>query len=212
MLFVPTGYYIYAIGNKEFFLLICKIMDEKVVNMYTGQKVRLRAYRKEDIPLRLSYINDAEIASHLTDDIPFPITQYEEERWFEAISSNSDIYKFAIETKDDQLFIGGCSINDVDWKNSVATIGIFIGNRDYWRNGYGSDAMNILVSFIFNQMNINKVRLTCYSFNQRALKSFEKYGFVVEGVLRKEIFKDGCYYDKIAMGILREEFLQKRQL
>jgi RimJ/RimL family protein N-acetyltransferase len=186
------------------------MMGEKVMYMYTGQKVKLRAYNKKDIPLRLSYINDAEIVSHITNDIPFPITEHEETIWFESISSKSDIYKFAIETIDDNQFIGGCSINDVDWKNSVATVGIFIGNKDYWGNGYGSDALNILVSFIFNQMNINKVRLVCYSFNHRALKSFEKYGFVVEGVLRKEIFKDGCYYDKIAMGILREEFLSKR--
>lgn len=184
--------------------------EQERLHMYTGQKVRLRAYSKTDIPLRLSYINDAEIANYLTDDIPFPITPHEEEMWFESISSKSDRYKFAIETIDGNQFIGGCSINDVDWKNSFATIGIFIGNKDYWGNGYGSDALNILVSFIFNQMNINKVKLITYSFNKRAIKSFEKYGFVIEGVLRKEIFKGGCYYDKIAMGILREEFHSRR--
>jgi RimJ/RimL family protein N-acetyltransferase len=178
--------------------------------MYTGQKVRLRAYSRVDIPLRLSYINDTEIASPLTDDIPFPITQHEEEKWFESISSGSDRYKFAIETIDNNVFIGGCSINDVDWKNSVASVGIFIGNRDYWGNGYGHDAMNVLISFIFNQMNINKIRLICYSFNKRAIKSFEKCGFVIEGILRNEIFRDGRYYDKIAMGILRTEFLSRR--
>lgn len=175
--------------------------------MFTGQKVRLRAYNREDIPLRLSYINDVEIANLITDFIPFPITMYEEEIWFESISSKSDRYKFAIETIDDNQFIGGCSINDVDWKNSVATVGIFIGNKNYWENGYGSDAMDVLVSFIFNEMNINKIRLVCYSFNQRAIKSFEKCGYRIEGILRKEVFKNGRYYDKIAMGILREEFL-----
>ena len=178
--------------------------------MYTGKKVRLRAYNREDIPVKLRYINDAEIAYLLTDDIPYPIMLHEEEKWFESISSQADRYKFAIETIDDNHFIGGCSINDVDWKNSVATVGIFIGNKDYWGNGYGSDAMNILISFIFNQMNINKIRLICYSFNKRAIKSFEKCGFVIEGTLRKEVFKDGCYYDKIAMGIFREDFLSKR--
>lgn len=175
--------------------------------MYTGQKVRLRAYTREDIPIRLSYINDVEIANFLTGDIPFPIMMHEEEKWFESIPSQPNKYMFAIETIDGNHFIGGCSINDVDWKNSVATVGIFIGNKDYWGNGYGNDAMNILISFIFNQMNINKIRLISYSFNKRAIKSFEKCGFVIEGILRKEVFKDGVYYDKIAMGILREEFL-----
>jgi RimJ/RimL family protein N-acetyltransferase len=176
--------------------------------MYTGQNVRLRAYSREDIPIRLSYINDDEIANFLTDVIPYPILLHEEEKWFESISSQSDQYKFAIETIEGNQFIGGCSINGVDWKNSVATVGIFIGNKDYWGNGYGNDAMNVLISFIFSQMNINKIKLITYSFNKRAIKSFEKCGFVIEGILRREVFKDGCYYDKINMGMLREEFLR----
>ncbi len=177
--------------------------------MYTGKKVRLRAYNREDIPIRLSYINDAEIANFLTGDIPYPIMLHEEEKWFESNLSQADRHNFAIETIDGNHFIGGCSINDVDWKNSVATVGIFIGNKDYWGNGYGNDAMKILISFIFNQMNINKIRLICYSFNKRAIKSFEKCGFLIEGILKKEVFKNGCYYDKVAMGIFKEDFLAK---
>ncbi|MCX7711455.1 MAG: GNAT family N-acetyltransferase [Clostridia bacterium] len=176
--------------------------------MYIGEKVRLREYRKEDIPLRLSFINDPELQKYLVADTPYPMTLREEEKWFESISALGDTYKFAIETLGDKKFIGGCSINDVDWKNSVATVGIFIGDKDYWGNGYGTDAMKTLVSFIFSQMNINKIRLTCYSFNGRAIKSYEKCGFKIEGVLRQEMFKDGRYHDKIAMGILREEFLE----
>jgi len=177
--------------------------------MFEGQKVRFRTYSIEDIPLRLKFINDIEIANCLTDGMPYPITRREEERWYEDINSASDRYKFAIEAIDTNEFIGGCSINDVDWKNSVATIGLFIGNKNYWGKGYGSDAMNVLISFVFNHMNINKIRLITYSFNDRAIKSFEKCGFVVEGVLRKEVYKNGCYYDKIAMGMLREEYLNK---
>ena len=174
--------------------------------MYVGKMVMLREYRKEDIPLRLSYINDPELQKCLVSDTPFPMTLHEEEKWFESISALGDTYKFAIETLEDNRFIGGCSINDVDWKNSVATVGIFIGDREYWGKGYGTDAMRTLITFVFTQMNINKIRLTCYSFNERAIKSYEKCGFKVEGILRQEMFKDGRYHDKIAMGILREEF------
>jgi RimJ/RimL family protein N-acetyltransferase len=174
--------------------------------MYSGKMVRLREYRKEDIPMRLSYINDPELQKYLICDTPYPMTLHEEEKWFESISALGNTYKFAIETLEETKFIGGCSINDVDWKNSVATVGIFIGNKDYWGKGYGTDAIITLDSFIFTQMNINKVRLTCYSFNDRAIKSYEKCGFKIEGVLRQEMFKDGKYHDKIAMGILREEF------
>jgi RimJ/RimL family protein N-acetyltransferase len=140
-------------------------------------------------------------------DTPFPLTLNEELKWFESISAFGDTYKFAIETIEDSQFIGGCSINNVDWKNSVGTIGIFIGDKEYWGRGYGTDAIKVLMSFVFLQMNINKIRLTCYSFNDRAVNCYKKCGFSIEGVLRQEIFKDGKYHDKIAMGILREEFL-----
>jgi RimJ/RimL family protein N-acetyltransferase len=175
--------------------------------MYIGKKVRLREYRKEDIPLRMSYINDPEISSGLTPDIPYPMTLHEEEKWFQSITGLSDTYKFAIETLNDNQFIGGCSINSIDWKNSVATVGIFIGNRKYRSGGYGSDAMRVLMDFIFMQMNINKVRLTVYSYNESAIICYEKCGYKVEGILRQEIYKDGKYYDKISMGLLKAEYL-----
>lgn len=175
--------------------------------MLTGQKVRLREYMKEDINLRLSYINDPEVGMNLVTDIPYPMTLHEEEKWFESLTAISDTYKFAIETLEDSQFIGGCSINNVDWKNSVATVGIFIGNSEFLGKGYGTDAMRTLINFIFNEMNINKIRLTTYSFNKRAIKSYEKCGFKIEGTLRQEMYRKGKYHDKISMGILREEFL-----
>ncbi|MCT8976230.1 GNAT family N-acetyltransferase [Clostridium sp. CX1] len=175
--------------------------------MYIGKKVRLREYRKEDIPLRVTYINDPEIIKSLTPDIPYPMTLHEEEKWFQSVTALNDTYKFAIETLNDSKFIGGCSINSVDWKNSVATVGIFIGNRQYRGKGYGTDAMRVLTDFVFMQMNINKIRLIVYSYNESAIRCYEKCGYKVEGVLKQEIYKDGKYYDKISMGLLKAEYL-----
>lgn len=176
--------------------------------MFEGQKVRLREYRREDIPLRQSYINDAEVSINLTPDIPYPMTLHEEFKWFESTTAVSDTYKFAIEELEEEQFIGGCSINGVDWKNSVVTIGIFIGSKIHRGRGYGTDAVKVLINFIFMQMNINKIRLIVYSYNQPAIRCYQKCGFKIEGTLRQEVFRDGKYYDKIAMGLLREEYLK----
>lgn len=178
--------------------------------MYVGKKIRLREYRKEDIPIRINYINDPEICKNLTPDIPYPVTLHEEEKWFQSINTLSDSYKFAIETLEDKQFIGGCSINGVDWKNSVATVGIFIGDKDYRGKGYGSDAMRVLMDFIFMQMNINKIRLTVYSYNESAIKCYERCGYKIEGTLRQEIYRDGKYYDKLYMGLLKAEYLSNK--
>ncbi|ADL06819.1 GNAT family N-acetyltransferase [Thermosediminibacter oceani] len=174
--------------------------------MFTGEKVRLRAYRKEDLEKALQFINDPEVKRFLAPGIPFPLTESDEEKFISKQSGfNTDAYSFAIETLEGE-YIGGCGINSTDWKNSVAVVGIFIGNKDYWGKGYGTDAMRVLLRFIFEQMNINKVKLFVYDFNKRAIRCYEKCGFKVEGVLRQEIYRDGRYHDELAMGILRSEW------
>jgi len=175
--------------------------------MLEGRSVRLRAYRKEDVELAWKYINDPEVKSYLVPGIPFPMTLEEEYKWYENLSSSKDTYNFAIERIEDGQYIGGCGINEVNWKNSYAYVGIFLG-KPYWSKGYGTEAMKLLLRFIFEEMNLNKVLLNVYSFNERALRSYEKCGFVVEGRLREQIFRKGKYYDEIIMGILRREFLR----
>ncbi|WP_032121499.1 GNAT family N-acetyltransferase [Clostridium amazonitimonense] len=175
--------------------------------MYTGEKIRLREYRREDILEAQRYINDAEIKRYLHPGIPYLYTLEDEIKWFEMQSASKDCYNFAIETIEREIYIGGCGINNIDWKNSVVEVGIFIGDKNYWGKGYGSDAMKVLIKFIFDQMNINKIKLKVYSFNKRAIKCYEKCGFINEGVLRQEIYKDGKYHDEMIMGLLKEEYL-----
>lgn len=174
--------------------------------MYEGVLVRLRAYEKEEMADVKNLINRSEIKRYLSPGIPFPYTLEDEIKFYESISATNDTYTFAIETKESKELIGGCGINAIDWKNSRATVGIFIGKEGYLSKGYGTDAMKVLVNFIFNEMNINKVKLEVYSFNARAIKCYEKLGFVQEGCLRKEIFREGKYHDILHYGLFREEF------
>lgn len=69
--------------------------------------------------------------------------------------------------------------------------------------------MRVLLAFVFDQMNINKAKLNVYSFNKRAIKSYTKCGFQIEGTLRQEIFRDGAFHDEIVMGILRSELIRE---
>lgn len=177
--------------------------------MYYGKKVKLRAYKKEDIPLAYEYMNDSELKRLLVNKIPYPMILEEEEKWFESLINSKDSYNFAIEDLETGKYIGGCGINEMNWLNRVAIIGIFIGDKNYWGKGYGTDAVNILVKFIFEQMNMNKVKLNVFSFNARAKKCYEKCGFGVEGVLRQELFRDGKYHDEYLMSILFEEWKKR---
>jgi RimJ/RimL family protein N-acetyltransferase len=176
-------------------------------DIYTGQKTRLRAYRKDDIDAAQAFINDPEVKRFLAPEVPFPLTRQDEEKFLDELSAFKDTYAFAIETLDGR-YIGSCGINHTDWKNRFCELGIFIGDKSLWGKGYGTDAFGVLVRFAFEQMNLNKVRLRVYDFNERGVKSYFKLGFKHEGAMRQELFKDGQYHDIIMMGLLREEWLK----
>ena len=177
--------------------------------MYTGELVRLRDYGKEDLEMAKNFVNNPEVKQYIEQGIPYLYTLANEEKWYEAISARSDIYHFAIEDKKTGKYIGGCSVNEVDWKNSKVVVGIFIGDTEYHNRGYGTDAMKVLVKFIFEQMNINKVKLGVYSFNQRAIKCYEKVKFQVEGILKEELFRNGKYHDIIEMSIFKKDYFNR---
>lgn len=178
--------------------------------MYTGKLIKLREYREADIPHAQTFINDPDIKFNMTPGVPWPLTLKDEQQFIHGITSGQDNYCFAIETLDTGAYIGGCGINWLDWKNSRAMIGIFIGPAEFQGRGYGTDAMHVLISFIFNEMNIRKIKLLVYAFNERAVKCYQKCGFVVEGIKKAEVFKQGAYHDEIEMALFREDWLARK--
>lgn len=173
--------------------------------MYYGEKVLLRAYKESDIKTATELINDKELKKYLVNAVPLPTTLWQEEEWVKSQkSSKNGEYNFAIEDIETGKYIGGCGIQSVNWLVRTATVGIMIGDKNYWGKGYGTDAMKVLMKFIFDDMNIRKIKLGTFSFNERAIKCYKKCGFIVEGVLKDEIFKEGKYYDEILMAAFKK--------
>lgn len=174
--------------------------------MYSGKLVKLRAYKEEDIEKAVEFINDEEVKKFLDSNIPFPMTKWQEEEWVRSRKANADFtYDFAIEDLETGKYIGGCSINECDVKNRTCTIGIMIGDKEYWSKGYGSDALKVLIKFIFEEVNMNKIKLKVFSFNTRAIACYKKVGFKEEGILKKELYRNGKYHDEILMAIFKSE-------
>jgi RimJ/RimL family protein N-acetyltransferase len=175
--------------------------------MIEGKKVRIRAIEKRDIAEIMKWINDPEVKSNLL--MRYPVSQYQEEKWIEtALGTDNQRNKtFALETKDG-VYLGGIGLHKIDWENSNAEVGIVIGKKEYWNKGYGTDAMLAILDFGFNQMNLHRIYLRVFEFNQRGIRSYEKCGFKKEGILRHDRYREGRYYDTIMMGILKEEFRQ----
>ncbi len=173
--------------------------------MFKGKKVKLRAYDEKDTKIVWQLINNESIRETLCAEGIFPYS-YESEKNFinHAMNCNNELFNFAIEDLESRELVGGCGINSVDRKNSVASIGIWIGKK-YQNKGFGSDSMRILCKFIFEELNFNKIKLNVYEFNNSGRRCYEAVGFIQEGVLREELFRYGKYNNVISMGLFRTE-------
>jgi RimJ/RimL family protein N-acetyltransferase len=89
-------------------------------------------------------------------------------------------------------------------------MGISVGDREYWGKGYGTDAVRLILQYGFIELNLRRISLGLHAYNERALKSYEKAGFKMEGRMRGEGWRDGVHYDSLWMGILREEWLAQQ--
>ncbi|WP_407272875.1 GNAT family N-acetyltransferase [Radiobacillus sp. PE A8.2] len=178
-------------------------------SLLMGTIIMLRKLKKEDYQSFMQIEDVMESRLLMNDETPFPPTEEDHNSFLNEISANKDDYTFAIETIDGNQFIGSIAVYLVNWKNASCNVGISIG-PEYQGNGYGTDAMKTLVDFIFNYMNINKIKLHVFSFNKAAVRSYEKCGFIIEGTLRDEIFRFGAFHDVYAMGITRKDWIEKK--
>jgi len=170
-----------------------------------GRRIRLRALERSDIPTFVRWLNDPEVIENLL--LYLPISQAQEEQWFEDYLQDTNRHIFGIETLDGKL-IGNIALERVSWKDRCAELGIVIGEKDHWDKGYGTDAVRTLLGFAFREMNLHRVFLRVFDDNTRAIHCYEKCGFQHEGRLREAEFSSGRYRDELLMGILRSEFLE----
>lgn len=175
--------------------------------MLKGKKVILRAIERDDLKYFVKWLNNQEIIKNMAIFYPFSLAQ--EEEWFEKTLRDDKQKHFLITTNKNKP-IGGIGIQGIDWKNRKAHLGLFIGEKNYWNKGYGTNAILTLLKFAFNEMNLNKISLTAFEHHKRAIKCYEKCGFEKGGVLEEEIYKDGKYQNLIAMAILSSKFKNLR--
>ena len=171
-----------------------------------GERVYLRAQERSDIPLFVRWLNDSETTSYLS--MRAPMSEPMEEAWFNRMveQQGKDAYHFTMCRIEDDLPIGTIGLFQVDTVNGNVGMGISIGEKSLWGQGLGTDAMNALLDFGFGQLRLERMWLEVYDFNARGRRSYEKSGFVLEGIERHAIFKRGMYYDVHLMSILRDEW------
>ncbi|MDD1768201.1 MAG: GNAT family N-acetyltransferase [Methanomassiliicoccales archaeon] len=173
--------------------------------MLEGKKIRLRAVERVDLPIFVKWINDLEVTEFLA--INPPMSMEEEEKWFANLGKTEDKV-FSVDTMDGKL-IGNVGLMKFNWEDRSVLFGIMIGEKEYWNKGYGTDAIETLLRYVFEEMNMNKVYLIADEGNARALRCYEKIGFRKEGLLRQNRYKNGRYSDDVEMSMLQEEWRER---
>ena len=173
-----------------------------------GTLVRLRSYEKSDAEALYRWFSDEEVTRWLGPP-HFP-SRAQQEKFIDLAAAGSDDAKyFAIETLDGKL-VGDTGIRNIDWKSRKAEFFITIGEKQLWDKGFSTDALRIVIRLAFDKMNLNRLWLTALADNSRAVRCYEKCGFVREGLLRQESFVDGKYHDVHIMALLREDYDRTR--
>jgi RimJ/RimL family protein N-acetyltransferase len=173
-----------------------------------GDRIRLRAPEREDLPRFVAWLNDPQVRVGLK--IYLPLSQVMEEDWFEnMLKRPAEEHPLVIEIHQDDTWIpvGNCGFIDINWRLRSAQVGIFIGEKSYWNQGYGTEVMQLLLNHGFNTLNLNRIGLMVYEDNRRAIRSYEKAGFTNEGRFRQGHYQNGDYIDVILMSVLREEWV-----
>jgi diamine N-acetyltransferase len=175
--------------------------------MIYSNRLRLRSAEKTDIPRFVNWLNDPEVRRFLL--MAYPLSQAFEEKWFDSMIERGlaeQVLVIEIKTEDGYKPIGNTSFMDVDWVSRHAEVGIFIGEKQFWNKGYGREAMRLMLRHGFNTMNLHRIMLRVYEHNLRGIKAYEHAGFVHEGRLRQDVYRDGEYRDVLIMSVLRPEW------
>jgi RimJ/RimL family protein N-acetyltransferase len=183
-----------------------------MIDLFRGELVRLTSEEPEAAAkAEVRWQRDSEFV-RLADSDPIRFSSEKKiKEWYEKRSEKGpkpERYPFNVRTLAEDKLIGFFGLY-VDLIHGEAWVGIGIGERDFWSKGYGTDMMKICLRYAFLELGVQRVSLGLHEYNPRALRSYEKAGFKLEGHTRKDVLREGKRTDTFWMGILREEWQEQ---
>jgi len=174
----------------------------------SGEKVKLRALERGDLPRLLAWRNAPELRQFFRER--HELGMDDQLAWFERLRSQAgrprDTVMFAIQSSDTGDLVGACGLCYVDWVSRTAELSIYIGAElAYVNTPLAPDACRVLINHAFDDLNLRRVWAEVYTFDTGKAELFEGLGFQLEGRLREHRFHAGTYYDSLLLGLLHDE-------
>ncbi|GLI05476.1 aminoglycoside N(6')-acetyltransferase [Paenibacillus tyrfis] len=179
--------------------------EQGVIKILEGKHIYLRPIEMDDLDDYYAYLSDPTTSRFTGTQKVF--SRQTAANWIENISKpdSSRVDLMIVSQATDRL-VGEVVLNDIDPVNRSANIRIAIAGQANQGKGYGTEAMLLMLHHAFGTLNLHRVELSVYAFNDRAIHVYEKLGFKREGVQRDYLYWNHQYHDAIIMSILEHEF------
>ena len=178
-------------------------------DVLTGRLVTLRRHVPQNLSAFRRWYADPEIA-RLARYQQTPMRPEEIERFFAARAVGPDALAMAVHETSSGRLVGTCAFSQLDGDNGSALYHITIGERDAWGRGFGSEATQLMIDHAFGTLGLHRIALFVFEFNERAIRAYQRCGFVIEGRSRESVWRDGRWWDELAMSILDSDWRKTR--
>jgi RimJ/RimL family protein N-acetyltransferase len=169
-----------------------------------GERIFLSQVRREDLPLYSRWFSDLELTTYLG-AMGMSFMPEHEQEWYDGVVKDRTNKTLAIIVREGQRLIGNVGLMHVDHRHGRAELGIAIGDKSAWGQGYGSEAVRLMADYGLTFLGLHTIYLWHISLNERGHRAYLKAGFKVAGRLREAAVLDGQRYDHILMDITRED-------
>jgi len=167
--------------------------------MLKTKNIELKPLSIKDTDFLLEMRNDLEIADNFFSDPP--VYDFGHNRWLSGKSTDDLDFIIYYEGKK----AGRISITKIDFRHQKGEYGIVV-QKDFRGKRIAYEASILLIDYVFQNLPINKITLEVYENNEKAIKLYEKLGFIKEGLLREEFLKNGRFQNVYRMSVLAKEW------
>jgi RimJ/RimL family protein N-acetyltransferase len=175
--------------------------------MLLGDKVGLRPLETQDVYPLLKWFNDQQVLEDLgAEHISFCVSLEEEQVIVERMLRDVSAHWFIIVKLQELEPIGIIGLVNMDERNASAEMRLVIGEVKEWGKGMGEEASRLLLDYAFNSRNMHRIWLRVAEYNHRAIRLYNKCGFVEEGRSRHDHYHQGKWQDALRMSILQSEW------
>jgi RimJ/RimL family protein N-acetyltransferase len=176
-----------------------------------GKNVMLREYRQEDFPQIRKWVNDRASTEYLSAIFWFPQSETDTSDFLSRMMRSApNAACFVIADAKDESYLGQLDIFEINWKLRIGKLGMVIGSDEKRGKGYGTEALSLMLDYAFGILGLERLELEVYAENKRAVRCYEKAGFVREGVRRCAAMVNGEYADVIMMSVIKADREKKK--